>query len=131
MNGQWVVFAAVAFGGALGAMLRYAVTQLCARPGDAPLFAALAVNVVGCLIAGFASVWLEARLGPNAWLKPLLLIGFAGSLTTFSAFGLDIVGLLRADRAGFAAGLVATHLVLGIGAVFVGIATALTVIESA
>src|SRR5690606_39961247 len=54
-----------------------------------------AVNVAGCLLAGLLAGLAEkhALFGPDARL--LLFTGLLGGFTTFSAFGLDALFLLR------------------------------------
>ena len=110
-------------GGAGGATLRYAVNELFVRRGWYGLpMATLAVNVVGCFLAGLVLVWLERRGAATPFWRNLLMTGFLGGLTTFSAFGLELWQLLRADRFLLAAGTIASHLLLGVLAVALGFA---------
>ena len=76
-----------------------------------------AVNVIGCLIAGvLAGLAEECELfGPDTRL--LVFTGLLGGFTTFSAFGLDALFLLRR-------GEVATALLYAGGSVVVGLAAA-------
>lgn len=84
--------------------------------------ATLLVNVVGCLGIGLLLPWLLAReaggAGPHARL--LVVVGVLGSLTTFSTFGHETLTFWREGRMGLAFGVVAVHLLLGLGAVAVG-----------
>ncbi len=82
----------VAFGGALGAALRYLATLLWPAP-----WGVLAVNVAGSLAIGL----LAGRLSPA--LAPLLITGVLGGFTTFSAFSLDALRLVEGGRLGAAA----------------------------
>ncbi len=74
----------VALGGAAGSVARALVGwSLHARP----VWATLAVNVLGSLLLG----WLMARLGgleppAAARMQALLAVGFCGGFTTFSTF---------------------------------------------
>lgn len=81
---------AVALGGAMGAMCRYAITTygLPMTPGGFP-WATLVANVVGSTIMGILYVLImEKGMIPMAY-RPLLMVGFLGALTTFSTFSLD------------------------------------------
>lgn len=84
----------VCLGGALGSGLRYGTDQLLLRqwPDQARAFpwATLAVNLVGCLLAGLLYGLLSrdgVRHGEE--LRVLLVTGLCGGLTTFSAFALQ------------------------------------------
>jgi CrcB protein len=83
----------VALGGAGGALTRFWVGQAVVRllGGPAP-WATLAVNIVGCALAGVFFAWASARQD-IASVHALVLVGFLGGLTTFSAFSLDALGL--------------------------------------
>lgn len=116
----------VGVGGGLGAMARYWVGTWAqpSAPGTAFPYATLLVNVVGRLVIGGLAYQGEVRgaLTPEARL--LLMTGFLGGFTTFSAFGNETMGLLRGGAAGTALAYVGAHLVLGLGAVWVGWALA-------
>lgn len=98
----------VALGGALGASARYAVSVAVPSP-----WATLAVNVAGCFLAG----WLSPAGGPG---RLLLVTGFCGGFTTFSAFGVETVELSRAGDLARAGTVIALNLGLGLGAVLAG-----------
>jgi len=118
---QWSQLLAVAGGGALGASARYGVNQFFVRTGLYGLPAAtLCVNVIGCLIAGFVLVWLDTRLHDALWWRNLLMVGFLGGLTTFSALGVESWQLLRANRIDLFALTVLAHVGFGVLAVAVG-----------
>ena len=93
------MFAAVAAGGALGAMTRYAVSLglgigMFGVPG--PL-ATLAVNVVGSAMMGILAGLVAAGIAiPEAW-RVFVAVGVLGALTTFSSFALD-TGTLMARQ---------------------------------
>ncbi|MGB1872717.1 MAG: fluoride efflux transporter FluC [Candidatus Puniceispirillaceae bacterium] len=90
------MFAAVAAGGALGAMTRYAVSLAVGGGifGVAGPLATLGVNVVGsAIMGGFAGVVAAGIVVPEMW-RGFVAIGFLGALTTFSSFALDTGTLL-------------------------------------
>lgn len=89
------VLAAIALGGACGALARYAlsgwVQQL--HPGPFPWGTAV-VNVAGSLLIGFFwQVFYQAELSPA--LRGFVIVGFLGALTTFSTFSLETLVLAR------------------------------------
>ena len=112
---------AVAVGGASGAVLRFGINEVFIRRNWLGLpLATLVANVLGCLLAGLLLVWLESRGPATAFWRNLLMVGFLGGLTTFSALGVEEWQFLRAGRLDLALALPAMHLVLGIAAVAVG-----------
>ena len=117
----WSHLLAVAAGGALGACARYGVNLWFVRSGWYGLPAAtFVVNVVGCLLAGFVLVWLDTRLAHALWWRNLLLVGFLGGLTTFSALGVEGFQLLRASRFDLFALTMLAHVGFGVLAVALG-----------
>lgn len=112
---------AVAVGGAAGAVLRHLANEwFRLRAFSALPLATLSVNVLGCLLAGLLLAWLELR-GPQSpvW-RSLLMVGFLGGLTTFSALGVELLQFLRAGRVDLALMMAALNLLLGIGAAALG-----------
>lgn len=101
---------AVAGGSAAGGVLRWAVgLWLNGRWAGFPL-GTLLVNCVGGLLIGAALAWFEQL--PNEWLRLLLVTGFLGGLTTFSAFSAESLMLLQRGQWLLAAGHTLAH-VLG------------------
>lgn len=80
----------VAFGGAIGAVSRFQITNWFAVWfGTNFPYATLAVNVGGSLIMGLLMAALtNGTLISPSW-KPLIGVGFLGALTTFSTFSFD------------------------------------------
>ena len=118
---SWSHLFAVAGGGALGASARYGVNLMFVRQGWYGLPAAtFAVNVIGCFLAGVLLVWLDTRLQGALWWRNLLMVGFLGGLTTFSALGVEGFQLLRANRIDLFALTVLAHVAVGVLAVAAG-----------
>ena len=85
---------AVAIGGALGAMARYAVsTWIFSISSHKFPYATLSVNVLGSFVMGFLFVFILERAALPTEMRGLLMIGFLGAFTTFSTFSLDAIGL--------------------------------------
>jgi len=109
---------AVALGAALGALTRWrAGLWLNASWGGFPL-GTLAVNLVGGLLIGIALEWFGRH--PSDLLKLLLVTGFLGGLTTFSAFSGESLALLRQGAFGMAAAHTLAHVLGALGAAALG-----------
>ena len=114
--------AMVGFGGALGAMLRYLTGVLILRlVGHGPFpVAILTVNVIGSALMGLFVVAAAHRgLTP---LSPLIMTGFLGGFTTFSAFSLETVTLIERGDMGLAGLYVGLSVVGSVGALFLAMA---------
>jgi len=112
-----VRFLLVGIGGGAGSVLRYAIGL--ALAGATFPYATLIVNVVGCFFIGLAMASVERTplLAPD--LRLLLVVGFLGGFTTFSAFGYESVALFKTN-ATLAALNVAANIFLGLAAVLAG-----------
>ena len=112
--------AAVAAGGALGALARYgaglAVPQ---QSGTFPL-ATFLVNVVGCLLIGVLVVVLTERTGAHPLARPFLITGVLGGFTTFSTYAVDAELLLAAGRPATAGAYLAGTLAAALAATWLG-----------
>ncbi len=103
----------VVLGALAGAPLRLLAERLAAaRWGAGSVVGTAAVNVTGSALFG-ALLGLAAV---PAWVLALVGTGFCGTVTTFSAFGADVVRLLEERAFGRAAGYLAVTVLLGLGA---------------
>lgn len=94
---------AVAAGGAIGAVLRFAVSGWATAWAQAPFPAGtFAVNVLGSVALGVFTGTL-ARRGASPALLGFLATGLCGGFTTFSAFGYETLALLQRGAHGTAA----------------------------
>ena len=81
----------VAAGGALGALLRYFLTNLSKLLFETSIFGTLSVNILGSFLIGyFVTSKIGSNLSPN-FIKFFLTIGLLGSFTTFSAFTKEVL----------------------------------------
>jgi len=116
----------VALGGGAGSLARYLVGAwvggwtAATAPQRFP-YGTLAVNLLGCLAIGVLAALAERQpwFGPGARL--FLLTGVLGGFTTFSAFGLDAVDLLRRGEVLLAAVYAGASVLLGLAAVWLGL----------
>jgi len=110
-----LVAAAVLIAGAVGAVLRYALSRaLPVRPGHLP-GGILIVNVVGSALAG-ALIALAERAAIDGDLRLVLVTGFCGGLTTFSTWSVETIELVDGGRWRAAILNVVMTLALGIAA---------------
>jgi CrcB protein len=87
---------AIAAGGAIGALLRFWVSNgVYALTGRGFPYGTLVVNVVGSLLMGFLYVFLLERMSSSPELRAALLIGLLGAFTTFSTFSMETLNLLE------------------------------------
>lgn len=113
---------AIALGGAVGAVCRYAIVMTCMRYlGDRFPYGVLAANVVGCFLLGLLmhDSWAPGdRLSLAA--HAAVTVGFLGALTTFSTFSYDTLRLLEIGRYGFAATNLLASCAFGLAACWLG-----------
>jgi fluoride exporter len=107
---------AVFLGGATGTIARAGIAAV--TPASSGWsWSTIAVNVLGAGITGFTVAYWGRRPPSSPRARPLVVGGFAGGLTTFSTFLLDVDRLVRAGRFDVAVLFFATC-ALGGGAAF-------------
>lgn len=111
----------VGLGGGLGSMARYLFQRwtihnfLQSFP-----WGTFGVNVIGCFLIGlFWGISFKGFDNNEQW-KLLLMTGFCGGFTTFSAFTLDGIGLIREERYAVFFGYLAASVAIGLLATFAG-----------
>ncbi|MCX5688608.1 MAG: fluoride efflux transporter CrcB [Planctomycetota bacterium] len=110
----------VFLGGGLGSAARYGVALLTpTQPGHFPL-ATLLVNLAGCFAAGIVLARLVPTFAANHPARLLIAVGFLGGLTTFSAFSLETVALLRDAKTNLALVNVAANVLGSLTAAWFG-----------
>lgn len=116
-------FLLVAAGGAIGACLRHGAGLLGGRylPASWP-WATFSVNLIGGFAMGLVAAWFASKAGGSGQdLRLFLATGLLGGFTTFSAFSLETLTLLRAGEAGKAAAYAGLSVVLSIAALALGL----------
>lgn len=93
-------FLLVAFGGMVGASLRYLISLTLAQAVNTgfPL-ATLLINLSGCLLIGLLYGNFSGTT-QFSWIQPFLMIGLLGGFTTFSSFSLECINLLKSGAIG-------------------------------
>jgi len=103
----WAQVLAVSAGAAIGALMRWlAGLWLNAQWNGFPL-GTLLVNCVGGFLVGIALMWFTRS--PNELMRLLVVTGFLGGLTTFSAYSVESLILLQRGMWGLAAAHTLAH----------------------
>lgn len=118
-------YLAVAFGGAMGACLRYYLgTTVLARTALPFPTSTFVINVTGSFIIGFFLTLASERFDIDPYLKLIVAIGFIGAYTTFSTFEFETADLIANRESLYALLYVALSVIVGFAAVWAGITTA-------
>lgn len=113
----------MAVAGAIGTLTRYGLAGFVQRIDGATFpWGTAVVNIVGCFVAGMLLELFEHRWPVSGEARTIILIGFMGAFTTFSAFILESGKFLRSAQWLYAAGNVTIQTGLGFIALFVGAA---------
>lgn len=114
----------VFFGAGAGGVTRYLFSAALNPLVRTLPLGTLVVNLCGSYLAGALIVTLAQRADLETPLKLLLVVGFMGGFTTFSAFALEVSGMLESQRWGAAALTIGLHVSGSILAALAGLATA-------
>ena len=116
----WQVYVAVTLGSALGGLGRYVMTNAIASENFP--WATLVINILGSFIIGFFSTLssVEGRWPASPETRVFVMAGLCGGFTTFSAFSLQTLDLMREDEWLAAGGYVSGSVVLCLIAVWLG-----------
>jgi len=115
-------FLIVGLGGAVGSMLRYAVQKFFQLQTGATFpTGTLLVNIAGCFLIGILWSLVSRSFTWNDEMKLLLMTGFCGGFTTFSAFTLEGIGLLKENKMALFLIYLTASVVGGLLATFIGI----------
>ena len=88
----------VATGGAIGAILRYILTNFSKTLFNSSIYGTISVNIIGSFLIGY---FITSNFGKNLsenFTKFFLIIGLLGSFTTFSAFSYEVIDLINTKR---------------------------------
>lgn len=107
-------------GGGVGSIARYLMSFYTQKLWTINSFptGTFVVNILGCLLIGFLSSYF---LKVDNYLKYLLITGFCGGFTTFSAFSVENYSLWQSQDYYTLMIYVSLSVILGFGAVILGI----------
>jgi len=112
----------VGIGGFLGCISRYLLANWAQQFFGTTNFptGTLVVNIVGCLAIGIIAGLIESRQIMSEAMRILVITGFLGGFTTYSAFGLQTTQLMRDGAILLGLTNVGLQIFLGIGAAWLG-----------
>ena len=113
----------VGFGGMFGSMLRYASSTyfLHSFPNSKFPWGTFFVNILGCLLIGLIAGLAERLVSSQVEVRLAIITGLLGGFTTFSAFGLESLHLLKEGAYGLALGYILSSIILGILFAYLGL----------
>ena len=85
----------IMFGGGIGAVLRYLVSNTLNNKFKLEHWATFWVNITGCLLLGFV---FELLLRADIHLNLFIIAGLIGSYTTFSTFEYENINLIAHEK---------------------------------
>ncbi len=120
---NWIAFAAIGVGSALGAWCRWGLGLLLN-----PLFVAiplgtLAANLIGGYLIGVAIGVFHLYTHLPTELKLFAITGFLGGLTTFSSFSGEVIERFLAQQYLWAFSAIAVHLIGSLAMTWLGLLT--------
>ena len=111
--------------GAMGTLARYGLAGLVHRiDGSSFPWGTVAVNLIGCFMAGWLYVIFENRWPVSGETRTIILVGFMGAFTTFSAMILETGVLLRSTDWLYAAANIALQNGVGFISLWIGMTLA-------
>ena len=114
-------FLLIGLGGGLGSVARYLSQKwfMDHHPHAYP-WGTFTVNIIGCFLIGlFWGIAFKSFAGNESW-KLFLMTGICGGFTTFSAFTLEGVGLVKEQRIGLFFVYIGGSVLLGLLATYAG-----------
>lgn len=120
MSASAAVWIAIAAGGAVGSLARFSASLVARSIAPGWPWGTLFVNVLGSLLIGVLVAWFGLRPASDA-VRLGLVTGVLGGFTTFSAFSIESIEMLRAGDTACGLAYVAVSVVLGLGACALGL----------
>ena len=118
MMGYAVVFLGAGIGGAIRHGMNIGVGHVMGTHFPWHTFV---INILGSLVMGLVAGWFTFRADPSGHLRLFLTTGILGGFTTFSAFGLETVYLLRRGETWIALAYALASVMVCVAAVWIGL----------
>ena len=110
-------------GACIGALARWAL-GMWLNPGSLLPWGTLAVNLIGGYLIGVCVAVFQAMPELSPLWRLALVTGFLGTLTTFSSFSAEVVGMFLNERYGLGLATIGMHLLGSLTMTFIGIKSA-------
>ena len=119
---MWKDLLLVGVGGGVGSMLRFITSRLAARfiHHEWLFLGTFTANIAGCLLIGLFSGWILSHQPENQSFRLLMIVGFCGGYTTFSAFAFENMRLMEMNQWGLFTLYTSASIVLGLLSVWGG-----------
>ncbi len=127
---QAFTLAALALGGVLGAVSRYAVSLALPTGSGRFPWATFLVNISGSALLGFILILVIEQFPRGRLARPMIGSGFIGAYTTFSTFMVEAVELVRNGYLETAVTYFVATVLGGLLAVWIGMAIARVVLRA-
>jgi len=113
---------AIACGGALGAVARFAMShQVYQWFGREFAWGTLSVNVLGSFIMGLVAVLLVDKFDVSTEWRAFIMVGFLGAFTTFSTFSFETMQYIQVGELNKAVLNIAVSLITCLAGVWLGL----------
>lgn len=107
----------VLLGGAIGAGLRYVISEFFSSQTSPIHLGILSVNVVGSLLIGVFFAW-TSTAEISLYLRSFIVLGLLGAFTTFSTYSWEVVLLIQSGETLHAVSAVLLHNAVSIFAAY-------------
>jgi CrcB protein len=108
--------------GACGTVTRFALCEAAAKLKGGPFpVGTFLVNIIGSFLFGLIYAMAQRKLNISYETRMIILVGFVGGFTTFSALAFETAKMLKASQWLLALGNVSAQMLLGIAALVGGV----------
>lgn len=119
---MWKSILLIGLGGGAGSIFRFLVSHFTRKYwGSGFPLATFLVNVSGCLLIGLLLGFMLKSQNLSTDFKMLLVVGFCGGYTTFSAFALENFEFIQAEKYMMSILYILGSVVVGVISVWLGV----------